>query len=330
VDNQGMNDFLYAISRGFIQSPGQVRVFFILIGSFVAVILSVFLLQRRRERRRHMRNAAEMYEHLVRQLGLSRSERALADRLASCCRPPDKKYLVLLHQHTFDTSAAKLREREALPEMTLAALRLKLDFAAHGPEDVPASSSELPRGMRLVLAEKGRAGMKGRVSRQDPDGLVVSMEEGSSVPSRGVPVTVYFHNRAGLFAFLTHAHRISGRDVHLDHSETIKRSQRRRYYRRQIQIAVEVAPAEHPEEGLPAVLADLSGGGASLRNPGLAVEPGARLRLTFAPRGARLSVTGRVVRTSAAGRFIHLQFEGLSEAARDRVIGLVFGTGARK
>jgi hypothetical protein len=294
------------------------------------VIVLVFLLQRRRERRRHMRNAAEMYEHLVRQLGLSRSERELADRLTGCCRPPDKKYLVLLHQHSFDDAAARLREREAVPEMTLAALRLKLDFTAHGPEDVPVSSTELPRGMRLVLAEKGRSGMKARVLRQDPDALVVTMEEGSPLPSRGVPVSVYFHNRAGLFAILTHAHRISGREVHLDHSETVKRSQRRRYYRRQVQVAVEVAPADHPDEALPAVMADLSGGGASLQNPGLPVEPGSRLTLTFAPRGTRLSVAGRVVRITAGGRLLHVQFEGLSEAARDRVIGLVFGSRPRK
>jgi hypothetical protein len=329
MDNQGVNDFLYSISRGFIQSPAHIRLFFILIAVFLAVILLVAFLQRRRARLRQMRNAAEMYEHLVRQLGLSRSERELADRLSGCCQPPEKKYLVLLHQHTFDACAAKLREREAIAEMTLAALRLKLDFTAHRPEDVPASSTELPRGMRVVLAEKGRAGMKGRVTRQDPEALVVTMEGGSALPSRGVPLSVYFHNRAGLFAFLTHAHRITGRDVFLDHSEAVKRSQRRRYYRRRIQIAVEVAPEDQSDEALPAVLADLSGGGASLQNPGLAAEPGSRLRLTFAPRGARLSVTGRVMRTSAGGRLLHLQFEGLSEAARDRVIGLVFGGRSR-
>ena len=73
MDAQGINDFLYSVSRRFIQSPEQIRRFFVLIGVFLLVILLVFLLQRRRARLRHMRNAAGMYEHLVRQLGLSRS-----------------------------------------------------------------------------------------------------------------------------------------------------------------------------------------------------------------------------------------------------------------
>jgi hypothetical protein len=330
MNSQGLNDFLYAVSQGFMHSPAQIRLFIALIGAFVAILLLVFLLQRRSARVRHMRNASEMYEHLVRQLGLSRSERELADRLTGCCQPPDKKYLVLLHQHTFDACAARLRQREEISEMTLAALRLKLDFTAHRPEDVPASSTELPRGMRVVLAEKGRTGMKGQVTRQDAEALVVTMEERSPLPTRGVPVSVYFHNQAGLFAFLTHARSISGREVFLDHSEALKRFQRRKYYRRRVEIPVEVGPEGDPSEAVPSILMDLSGGGASLRNPGLVLSPGARLRLTFAPRGARFSVVGRVVRKSASGELLQLQFEGLSEAARDRVIGLVFGARPRQ
>ena len=330
MDGQSVNDILSAVSRGFFETPGQLRLFWFLLGAFVAVIVVVALLQRRRARVRHQRNATEMYEHLVRQLGLSRSERELADRLTGCCQPVDKKYLVLLHPHTFDVCAARLREREAVPEMTLAALRLKLDFVAHGPEEVPASSTELPRGMRLVLAEKGRAGMKGRVARQEPEALVVSMEEGGPMPSRGVPLSVYFHNRAGLFAFFTHVREVSGREAYLDHSESIRRSQRRRYYRRQVQLAVEVAPEGHPDEAVPALLADLSGGGASLQNPGLGAEPGSRLVLIFAPRGARLAVAGRVLRKSGGGRMLHLQFDRITEASRDRVVGLVFGSQSRR
>jgi LysM repeat protein len=42
MDAQGSNDFLYSISRRFIQSPEQIRRFFFLIGVFLVVILLVF------------------------------------------------------------------------------------------------------------------------------------------------------------------------------------------------------------------------------------------------------------------------------------------------
>lgn len=324
MDAQNVSDLLFRISRGFIQSPEQRLLFFVLLSAFILLFVLGYFLQEHRSRVRRMRNAAEVYEHLSRQLGLSRSERALVDRLAGCCKPPDKKYLVLFSPHTFDPCVARLREREEVPEMTLAALRLKLDFSARHPEDVPASSSELPRRMRVILTQKGKPTMRAQVSRQDSEALVITMDEGSVLPDRGVPVTVYFHNQSGLFAFLTHVRKISGRDVYLDHSETIKRSQRRKYFRRPVQLSVTVTMENNPAEHLATSILDLSGGGASIEKPDVTVDPGDRLILSLKADNEHLLLAGRVVRKTPEDDRLHLQFECLSEAVRDRLIGLVF------
>ena len=71
---------------------------------------------------------------------------------------------------------------------------------------------------------------------------------------------------------------------------------------------------------------DLSGGGARIENPGIPVAPGDRLILSLTAGKEHLSVAARVVRTANGDRSLHLQFEGLSEAVRDRLIGLVFRT----
>jgi hypothetical protein len=324
MDNQNVSDILRSISRGFVQSPEQRILFIVILAAFVLLIVLVYFLQELRAKARHFRNATEVYDHLTRQLGLSRSERGLADRLAGCCKPPDKKYLVLLSPHTFDACAEKLREREEVPEMTLAALRLKLDFSARRPEDVPASSSELPRGMRITLTQKGKPAMRARVSRQVPEALVIAVEEGSMLPDRGVPLTVYFQNQSGLFAFLTHVRTTSGRDVFLDHSETIKRSQRRKYYRRAVQLSASFARENNPERQLTTTILDLSGGGARIENPGVPVKAGDRLILTLRAGAEHITLAARVVRKSHRDEYLHLQFEGLSETVRDRLIGLVF------
>jgi len=324
MDTQNVSDLLYSISRGFIQSPEQRILFIAILLAFILLIVLVYFLQERKSRARQKRNAAEVFEHLMRQLGLSRSERALVNRLAGCCKPPDKKYLVLLSSHTFDACAVKLREREEVPEMTLAALRLKLDFSARRPEDIPASSSELPRRMRVILTQKRKPTMRARVSRQDPEALVVAMDEGSTLPERAIPVTVYFQNQSGLFAFLTHVRKISGRDAYLDHSETIKRSQRRKYYRRPVQLSATATFENNPAEQLTTTILNLSGGGASIENPGIPVAPGDRLILSLTAGKEHFSLAARVARKTHGDRLLHLQFEGLSEAERDRLIGLVF------
>jgi len=324
MDTQNVSDLLYSISRGFIQSPEQRILFIAILSTFILLIVLVYFLQERKSRVRHMRNAAEVFEHLTRQLGLSRSERALVDRLAGCCKPPDKKYLVLLSSHTFDACATKLREREEVPEMTLAALRLKLDFSARRPEDIPASSSELPRRMRVILTQKRKPTMRAQVSRQDPEALVVAMDEASTLPERAIPVTVYFQNQSGLFAFLTHVRKISGRDAYLDHSETIKRSQRRKYYRRPVQLSATVTFEKNIGQQLATSILDLSGGGASIDSPGIPVALGDRLILSLTAGKEHLSIAATVVRKTHGDRRLHLQFEGLSEAVRDRLIGMVF------
>jgi hypothetical protein len=326
VDNQNVGDLLYSISRGFIQSPEQRILFIVILAAFVLLIVLVYFLQELRAKARHFRNATEVYDHLTRQLGLSRSERAMADRLAEFCKPTDKKYLVLLSSHIFDSCATKLREREEVSEITLAALRLKLDFSARRPEDIPASSSELPRGMRVILTQKGKSTMRARVSRQDPEALVAAMDEGSVLPERGIPLTLYFQNQSGVFAFLTHARKISGRDAYLDHSETIKRSQRRKYYRRPVKLAATVTLESNPAQQLATTILDLSGGGALIENPGIPVASGDRLILSLTAGKEHLSMAARLVRKTSADRRLHLQFEGLSEAVRDRLIGLVFRT----
>ena len=326
MDNQNVSDILRSISRGFVQSPEQRILFIVILAAFVLLIVLVYFLQELRAKARHFRNATEVYDHLTRQLGLSRSERALADRLAGCCKPPDKKYLVLLSPHTFDACTVKLKQREEVSELTLTALRLKLDFSARRPEDIPASSSELPRGMRVILTQKGKPTMRARVSRQDPDALVAAMDEGSVLPDRGVPLTVYFQNQSGVFAFLSHIRRVGGRDVFLDHSETIKRSQRRKYYRRPVKLSASVTLENNPAQQMATTILDLSGGGARIENPGIPVAPGDRLILSLTAGKEHLSVAARVVRTANGDRSLHLQFEGLSEAVRDRLIGLVFRT----
>jgi len=324
MDAQNVGDLLYRISRGFIQSPEQRLLFIVILSTFILLIVLVYFLQERRSRARHMRRAAEVYDHLVRQFGLSRSEHALVERLAGCCKPADKKYLVLLNAHTFDACATKLRDRGDVPETTLAALRLKLEFSARRPEDVPASSSELPRGMRLILTQKGRPAMKARVSRQDPEALVAAMDEGSVLPERGIPLSIYFQNKSGLFAFLTHVRKVGGRDVYLDHSETIKRSQRRKYYRRPVQLSAAVTLENNMGQPIATTILDLSGGGARITNSGIPVNPGNRLVLTLRAGSEQVTIAARVVRKSHGDEHLHLQFEGLSEAVRDRLIGLVF------
>jgi c-di-GMP-binding flagellar brake protein YcgR len=75
---------------------------------------------------------------------------------------------------------------------------------------------------------------------------------------------------------------------------------------------------------LSTTILDLSGGGASISNPGININPGDRLILTLRTGSELMTLAARVVRKTHGDERLHLQFESLSEALRDRLIGLVF------
>ena len=289
----------------------------------VAFIL-LFVVSVARARGLRILRGEEIYRFLVRRLGLTRSEQELTDRISAFVRPPEKRYLILIDEPEFEDCVLRAQERSTLEEITLSALRLKLDFGAGKPHEIPVSSSGLAVGTSLIMVQKGRASIRGKAGEQGERALRVSLEPGVEPPTLGVPISVYFNTAQGMFVFQTFARQLVDTDIYLDHSEVIRPTQRRRHYRKTIQLPVYVMLRDKLEEPIRSSILDLSGGGASLRNPNMQVAAGDDLALSFSPGGERFTVPARVVRLSADGKVMHVQFQRLSEAARDRLIGSLF------
>jgi c-di-GMP-binding flagellar brake protein YcgR len=138
-------------------------------------------------------------------------------------------------------------------------------------------------------------------------------------------VQVYFMNKTGLYSFVTVVRKIQGYMVQVGHSEEIKRVQRRKYYRKKVNLPVFVKPADAHERPVRTTFHDLGGGGASMNNPGNRFQVGDRLDLFFYFEGGKplLKVQADVIRTSEEQSRLHLIFRTLSESSRDRIIGFV-------
>ncbi|MBN1837611.1 MAG: PilZ domain-containing protein [Spirochaetales bacterium] len=321
-----------ALSTELAGASWALRGLLLAVTAIMVVFVVLFATFFARARSLRTRRGAEIYRYLSRRLGLSRSEQQLADRISSYYHPPETKYMVLVDELDFDDCAARAEERGSLEEMTLSALRLKLDFGAGNPEEAPGSSAELGPGTPVIIVQKGRPSIRGRVAESESDSegelasqsLVVELDTGTEPPTVGVPVSVYFHNPAGVFVFASYARRLVKNRIHLDHSDVVRPSQRRRYYRKAVKLPVYVMLRDKLEEPVRSAILDLSGGGASLENPGMSVTAGDELALSFSPGGERFTVPARVIRLSASGRVMHVQFLRLSESARDRLIGSLF------
>ncbi|UCF97091.1 MAG: PilZ domain-containing protein [Spirochaetaceae bacterium] len=326
-DQEKLSAFFETVSSGFERSPLEIILVILSFLTFVILLIIIYRLQRRRVRQQQRRLADGRYRQIVEKLVLTPSEEDLVQRMARYLKEPEKKYLILINQPTFNFCAVKLRKKDATSTTDIAELRSRLGFRLQGPEQIPASSAELPEGQGLLLVateERSVRKAQGRVQKQGPRSFVVQLLEAASPFREGEAIRIYFQNRAGLFSFDSTIQSVHNGAVQLQHGEDIRRIQRRKYYRRRISQPVAVRYPGAEEQPVLSTFYDLGGNGASLKNPGKRYTPGDALELTFLAAGERFSLIAEVLRTSKNGEVLHVRFAPMRETTRDRIIGSLF------
>jgi hypothetical protein len=325
LDQEKLSAFFETVSRGFERSPSEIILVIVSVLAFIALLIIAYRIQRRRIRRQQRNLADRRYRELAEKRSLTPSEQNLVKRMARFLKDPQKKYLILISQPTFNFCAAKLRKKEAVTASSIAELRNRLGFRLQGPEQIPASSAELPDGQGLlIIGIKGNLKAQGRVGKQEPRSLVVELFEGSPTFREREPVRIYFQNRSGLFSFDSSVQSVQNRTVLLEHGEEIKRIQRRKYYRRRISQPVALRRPDTEDQHMVSTFYDLGGNGASLKNPQKRFSAGDDLELTFLVAGERFALVAEVLRTSKNGEVLHARFAPMRETTRDRIIGALF------
>jgi hypothetical protein len=322
-DPQKVSEFLDDIARGFIASPLQYVLFAAILLALAAGLLIAYRAQRAKARRLQGRLELERYERLARKLGLDTAESELLDRLAD--GQAARKLRLLASPAAFNRAAGRLLGREAAAgESALADLRLKLGFQARNPERAPTASSELPEGQPILVSWSPHSGyLPAEVRTQEADALVLAVRQGAELPPPGSRVLAVFQNRAGLFSFDTSVLSAGGGLLRLEQVEGLKRTQRRKYYRRRLRLPVSVQAGG---AALTSQLLDLGGEGASLLNPQKQLAAGDLLELRFRLAGETFELTAEVLRASHNSQVLHVRFPGLRETERDRLLRVLFGS----
>jgi hypothetical protein len=323
-DPQKVSEFLDDMARGFITSPLQIVLFAGLVLLVAAALILAYRVQRGRARRLEARLTAERFERLAARLALTDAELQTLDRLAG--GQLSRKLRLLASPAAFNRAVARLEGRDAPEQASLAELRLKLGFQARNPERAPSASSELPEGLPVLLLwdpAGARRRLAAELGAQEPQALVLIPRDGAAGPSPGTPVTVVFQNRAGLFSFDTVVRSAAGGVLRLNQVERLRRTQRRKYYRRRVRLGVQVLRREG-EPPLASQLLDLGGDGASLVNPQKKLSAGDLPELAFRLGGESFRLTAEVLRLSRGGQVLHVRFHGLRDADRDRLLGTLF------
>jgi len=333
-DQEKLSAFFDTVSRGFESSPREIVLVILSFLAFIAVLIVIYRLQRRRVRRQQRIIADRRYRQISAKYSLEPSQEELVQRMARFLKEPEKKYLILVNQPTFNFCAAKLRAKEGAAA-SIAQLRSRLGFRLQGPEQIPASSAELPEGQGLLIVgsetkapenRRGRdtAKAQGRVHGQEPGALSVQLLEPGASFHPGQTVQIYFQNRAGLFSFVSSVLSIQDRMIRLQHGEDLQRLQRRKYYRKRVSQPVGIRYPGAEEKPTLSTFYDLGGNGASLKNPARRYSAGDAVELTFLAAGQRCTLVAEVLRCSKNRDVLHVRFAPMPETTRDRIIGSLF------
>ncbi len=325
LDEDRLSQFLRNVSEGLAKSPLEVALALLFIILFFATLVFIYLLQKKKQHQRLIANAKLKLKKYVEKYKLNPSELALIDRLAKYLKNPEiEKPLLLSNQVTFNYAASKLLTDEGIPESTLAALRIKLGFATKDNESPIHSTGELSPGITFYIIQGGIRKFYGKLKQITPQSLIVQIDKKTIPPGTGSSLKVFFQRKNGIFAFNSYVQKLEGNFIHIAHSEKIKTSQKRRYYRRKLSAPVLIRVAGSEEKPVKTIFVDLGGGGASVINPNKRFKLKDDVELIFyVSREERVSVIGEVIRVSKNGDIIHLAFGPIRDSTRDKIIGYV-------
>lgn len=316
--------FFEQISDAYRASPFEVVLSLVLILGLVAGLVAYAIYWSRRERRQQVTLARKLFAEKASELQLSPSQMALLERMAHHLRDPSQLHHLVTDEVAFNAAAAKLRETGEANAQTIASLRVTLGLH-QGPSDrAPRSSAAIPEGsVVLVARNRYRRPSKAKVLAPQPGAFRVRLIEKETRLPPGAGVDVFFQSSAGVFTFHTTVLAESPTEARLSHSEDLKRYQKRRYYRRRVELPVHLYPFD-AEKPLLSKSRDIGGGGASLLNPDGHFKVGDELEMRFQPDDAEIRITGTVVRVSDSGRTIHVNYEHIRDALRDRIYNAIF------
>ncbi|MFW6289226.1 MAG: PilZ domain-containing protein [Spirochaetota bacterium] len=316
--------FFDQISSAYRTSPFEVILVFLLIAGLIGALAGYAIFWSRRERRRQIELAQRLFEEKTTELGLSPSQLDLLDRMRHYLRDESQVHQLVTDEIAFNSAAAKIRERGEATANSIAALRVTIGFVGDRKDRSPRSSVTIPEGATVLIARnRYRKPTKARVLPPEPGAFRVRLlEEGARLPA-GAGVDVFFQSSAGVFTFHTTILGEDGREARMSHSEDLKRYQKRRYYRKRIELPVHVYPFDS-DTPLLSKSREIGGGGASLLNPEGHFKVGDDLELRFKPADSEIRVTGTVVRVSDSGRTIHVNYEHIRDSLRDRIYHAIF------
>jgi hypothetical protein len=314
------------VSGAFLPSRGTIILIILLVAGVIGIPATIYILKSKKSKRDDEDNKEFSYLKKLEELNLSEHEIEILNTLALYLPPGQNRQRLLTNRLFFDNCEKQLRDLEPIPDGELSALKVKLGFTAVAQGKEISSTVELEPEQMLHIDHEGIRSFMAFVDEIDTSELVLSVDDGVIPPGIGTDLYVTFDRREGRYSFNTSVTRVEGSVFGVDHSEQVKKRQKRKFFRKKVDKGVYVRLSGSTRSYVKSKLLEI-GGGCTISNPEDKFPAGHFKQgndIEIALRGdPPLRVYGEIIRTSEESRVLHLEFKIISEQVRDRLIGFV-------
>jgi hypothetical protein len=325
LSEQKLNLLFEEISSGFQQSPLEIAIFSVLVIGFFCLFVFGYRHQTKKSKIEQSKRARELFDHIIDEKGLGLEERHLLDLLAGFLDPSREKNMLLESRALFNTCVKKLRQTQSVSPKLLSSIREKLGFQTDMMEQTLHSNAEIPDNLPVLVVIKGKPHCPGVLRKTSAQRLRIELKEECTPPVAGTPVVIYFQRPSGVFTFVSQVTGTNERIIEITHTRSIKRLQRRHFYRKKTRVPAFVKLSGSPEHPIRSTLTDLGGGGATIVNPGKTFHEKDELALSLhMMKKESIQIYAKVLRISGEGKLLHVAFHHISEASRDRIYRYLF------
>lgn len=311
------------IFGSWLPGPVEIAVVVLMALLLISVIIYSFFFYRKQQEKNHSKLMKEKYDKYLLRLNLSDEELTYTEKLSAFLENPDLRYHMLTDRRSFATCADTLAKKEKIPKGLREGMEKKLNFPTAVESANYFSSEELPVGMPSLLIFDETRKVSAVISENNRGALTLKTKNPLPPFREGTRLNVYFHDNQKIFTINTTVQEQKDQFITVSHS-LLESQKRRTFKRKKVRLPVVVKHMEGGELPKHSYITDLSEGGASLENPDFTFRRHDRIILYYhieADEG--FQIRAEVLRLSAKGRMIHVQFLDRDLTLRSRIKTIV-------
>ena len=334
-------ELMQEVRAGFQNRPLElILLSLILIGALIFFI-TVVALQVKRQQEKRIKQANDLYEKAAADKNLNPAEKKVIEYMSRVIKNGYlRKHEIIKDPATFAEAAEALRAKGLISRKTIYEMRKKLRKPVQKKEEGEFSTTTLPEGMHIYFINEKNERFHGTITENHSSILFIKPNISTKEIPEGTKLKGYFKQEEDIYYFITKVYKQERDVLRCLHSEHVKKQKRREgakpeeeepreqqerdFYRKPMQLEIQIKQHVIDEEPVPTTLIDLGGGGARVANPSENFKEGDEVLLIMELEDeGEVQAPGKVVSLSKDKRDLHIQFDSIKDSTRDRIIGYI-------